>query len=1184
MKYRSLVHSNSNFQTSVNLQFDINKENKIDHYIPTSQGVAILKRYLNAVYHDSFQEDNATVLIGPYGRGKSHLLLVLSALIRGRNDMIKVECLERLVKKLDTVDSEAAELAEALLHRNKPLLTVILNSNHADIKQTFILGLREALERECLTDFFPKTYFDSALAMIDTWESSYEDALKTFKKQLKVKRTSLKEMRLSLGQCDRKAYELFCEIYPNVTSGAEFNPMQNADVVKMYSQVAQALAEQKQFGGLFIVFDEFSKFLESNAAMTDMQNLKIIQDFAELAVRNKLIHLCCVTHKDILDYSQSDSFRTVDGRFKKVYFVASAEQSYELVANALEHTEKFEQFWMKHQTSIQLVNQAVYRTGIFEELGEDEFEKIIMKGCFPLHPFTVYSLIRISEMVGQNERTLFTFLSESEEHTLQAFLQQDFDKESISLLTPDVIFDYFADLFRMEVFQPKIHSIWAKANAALKQATDCTQQKLIKTIAIMLIISEDKFVPVSVVLKTAVHMSDHEFSAAMNSLLQNHILIERSNSHLAFLTPNGVDIRKTIQNQIEQGLVRLDRSEVLQSVYSISYILPRQYNAEKSMMRYFRTAFMEATDFQNYTGDFHELRENADGLVLYLIASQQEEIYLVGEKIQNLHLPENILVCVTENWTDDSLLTEYTAACMLGSDKRANDSHFAEELKLYHDDLFKTIQEKTNQIYSPLNANVVYYSANGCLDHIVNPLLLNREISSICSRYYSDTPIINNELVNKNHLTAQIRKARVKLIDWLLSHPDEIPMMDGYGPEVSLLRSAICVKGLHKSSETEDQGLQKCLDVIKSHVCKAAQEPVDFSKIYAELTATPFGMRMGVIPIYLSYVLRQYRETLILYYNDQEIEVSGAIFDNIEREPAAYTFRIESKSIEREQYLNAIFAAFSNSKELNSSVNRQSALSAMQEWFRSLPKYVRTCMYEYREERTDVSDEIIAFRKKLNLYDLNPHQFLFDFLPDLFKENDLLKLAEYLQAYKIQADSSILHLKRYLTGEVNERLSVNIEGGLCSRFYEWYHSLTDRTKKNVFDSDTNALLKIVSANSSFDDMELITNLAKEIESIRIEDWNDDMVTTFLNDIQHIIENVERFDLHSEGMIDTGVSITLNYGEQVYEKNISDTEISGLAETVLNNIETTLEDYGDAVSAQEKIAVLLKILKKEIDQM
>lgn len=50
---------------------------------------------------------------------------------------------------------------------------------------------------------------------------------------------------------------------------------------------------------MFIIFDELSKFLESSGDSLS-KNLKIIQDFAELASRSSIdeqLHICCVTHK-----------------------------------------------------------------------------------------------------------------------------------------------------------------------------------------------------------------------------------------------------------------------------------------------------------------------------------------------------------------------------------------------------------------------------------------------------------------------------------------------------------------------------------------------------------------------------------------------------------------------------------------------------------------------------------------------------------------------------------------------------------------------------------------------------------------------------------------------------------------------------------------------------------------------
>lgn len=1187
MKYKSLIKLNQNFQASVNLQFDLNKTSKIDTYIPTTQSVSILKKYLNAVYNDNYNEDNATVLIGPYGRGKSHLLLILSSVMSGINESIDRKCLENLLNKIKSVDSEAGELADMIVKRNKPMLTVIINSNYTNINQSFILGLREALERQQLTDFFPKTYFDSALNMISTWENKYESAIQEFNKQLKKNKTTLNKIKNGLKQCSHDDYRTFCEIYPKITNGAEFNPMQNTDIVKMYSNVAEILSEQKNYGGIFIIFDEFSKFLESSSVSNNMQNFKIIQDFAELSARSSHMHICCVTHKEILDYSQSDSFRTVDGRFKKVYFVASAEQSYELIANALEHTEKFEKFCNKHKEQFNIVSQVSYRTGIFNDINEDSYDNIIIKRCFPLHPVTVFSLIRISEKVGQNERTLFTFLSQSEQHTLQEFIDKDFDKKELSFMTTDYIFDYFSELFRIEVFNPKIHSIWAKANSALKQTEDIFQQIIIKTIAIFGIVADEKLTPVSNILKAAVNMSDENFNTAISMLQQNHILTLQRNNQFAFLTPNGVDIRKTIHNNIEQGIVRCNRPEILQLAYSIPYILPRQYNADKCMMRYFRTAFMEASNFQEYNGDFREFRSGADGLILYLITDNQKYISQIATKLYKLNLTPDVLVCVTEDWKDNDLLMEYSAAVMIENSEATKDFHFAEELKVYKEDLFKSIREKVNVIYSPQNSSVAYYNYETCLDNIVNPLILNRQLSIICKDYYASTPIINNEMVNKNHITPQIKKARVKLIDWILSHKEDIPMIEGYGPEVSLLRSTIFVKGLNKSVESNDNCLNEVLEKISQFVHKSENEKISFSAIYDELSSAPYGMRRGIISIYIAYILRQYTDMLILYYNNKEISLDGELFSNIDSKTDEYELRLEKGTAEKEKYIEKIIEIFSKENHVQCLSKRQVAVSAIQTWFRGLPKFARDSLFIYADdEPVAIADAVIKLRKKVNLFDLNPHEFVFDFIPDIFGcKNNYDNVITQLTEFKTDAESFIGSIKQYIIKKVIDIFDVSITGSLCSIMYEWYNTLANQTRKNIFDSDTNTFLKFINTVEDFNDEDMISRLAKNIEMIAIEDWNDSMVKKFIADIRRCVETVNDYERNvDDTATDENISILFNYNGKPYEKSMSNMEISGMAETVLNNIESTFEDYGDSISAQERITVLLKLLKNEIDQI
>ncbi len=1186
MKYSSLASSNRNFQSSINLQFDVNKKNKIDTYIPTTQSVAILKRYLNAVYNNSFNEDNATVLIGPYGRGKSHLLLILSAIMTGENKAVDKECLDDLVSRIAKADDEAAKIAHMIVERGKPMLPVIISSNHTDINQSFILALREALERAELEDFFPETYFDSALSMINTWKEHYDKAANTFTKCLKAHKTTLNKIKNGLFNCDKDAYSLFCEIYPQVTNGAEFNPMQNTDIVKIYSQVSDALCEQKNYSGIFIIFDEFSKFLESTAAVQNMQNFKLIQDFAELAVRSgeSQLHLCCVTHKEILDYSQSDSFRTVDGRFNKVYFVASSEQSYELVANAIEHSRKFVSFYKKHEEQFTAVSQAVYRTDIFSEVNEEFFNKYILKKCFPLHPITVYSLIKVSELVGQNERTLFTFLSQSGEHTLSEFLGTEQDSDTLVLMTVDYIYDYFSDLFRVEVFNPKIHSIWAKANTALKQTDGADEQKIIKALAIINIINDNKLLPVSNVIKASVNLGDTAYNDAIEQLTRNHVIVQKRDRQYAFLTPNGVDIRRTIKDTIEQGLVKTERTYILKLAYSVPFILPRQYNSEKCMMRYFRTEFMEANDFQNYNGDFAEMLNGADGLIIYLVTDNYEERVYLYDKIVDLRLKENIIVCVSEPWIDNGLLSEYAAACMLEKSKEAGDQHFLEELLIYKDDLFKSIQEFVNKNYSPSNKNSAYHTYNGNLENITKPMLLNRELSRICSEVYNHTPVINNEMINKNHLTAQIKKARAKAVDWIIVHPDEIPAMEGYGPEVSVFRSAISVHGLDNQSVPQDNCLAEIIDIIEGFIVQAEGRWVSFSEIYNTLTNAPYGMRRGVLPIYIAYTVRRHTSQIVVNYKNKEVELNGELFNGIDNAPDDYSFYVQVGTREKTEYINGIINLFSNDEQSIISNTRNTALKLMQAWFRGLPKFARVHEFTYSCDKTAVRDYVITLRKKLLLYDVSSYEFLFNTIPEAFGENDYLVLSNRIREFVIESNSFIDEVKTYVIKQTIKAFGSKIEGSLFSVMRDWFDSLSENTKKNVFDSDTNYVLKFISTNTDFDDKYVISSLAKKITTFAVEDWNDDTVDSFIDSISKIVENVKYFELNEAVSESQQVSISLNIDGMTYEKNLADTEISAIAETTLSNIENIFEDYADSITAQERISLLLKLLKKEIDQM
>ena len=234
MRYDDLIEVNQGFQASVNLEYDLNKTGKVRSYIPTEQSVKVLGAFLRSYYYNTESQNRATVLIGPYGRGKSHLLLVLSALtsldLRAHNAKEKKKAREiqlELCDKISKVDAEVGALAKAIVESEIRTLPVIINSNSTDINQSFLVAINDALVQAGLQQLLPSTYFDSAISVIDKWEANFPDAFSKLKKELKRSKVTVDELRIGLKQFNQRSYHLFRKCYPKVAAGTEFNPLTN---------------------------------------------------------------------------------------------------------------------------------------------------------------------------------------------------------------------------------------------------------------------------------------------------------------------------------------------------------------------------------------------------------------------------------------------------------------------------------------------------------------------------------------------------------------------------------------------------------------------------------------------------------------------------------------------------------------------------------------------------------------------------------------------------------------------------------------------------------------------------------------------------------------------------------------------------------------------------------------------
>lgn len=257
----------------------------------------------------------------------------------------------------------------------------------------------------------------------------------------------------------KKVLRNFRKIYPKITNGSEFQPIVELETTKIYQEISRLLYEKYQYAGIFIVFDEFSKYIEGHQVETFARDMKIVQDMCELcnSSKNPQMHITFVAHKSIKEYGTAlpkemvHAFTGVEGRLKEVPFIVSSQNNYELIEHVIE--KKIPDFnkYIRSLKPYYENAQKSYGLQFFHSLFEaEDFEKIMVMGCYPLLPVTVYLLLAISEKVAQNERSIFTFLANDEKGSLYRMIKERQGEIKDGGVTADVVYDYFCNLFREE--------------------------------------------------------------------------------------------------------------------------------------------------------------------------------------------------------------------------------------------------------------------------------------------------------------------------------------------------------------------------------------------------------------------------------------------------------------------------------------------------------------------------------------------------------------------------------------------------------------------------------------------------------------------------------------------------------------------------------------------------------------
>lgn len=1175
--YKDFLKMDRQFEAAVNLALDLNKHKKINEYIPTEASLKVLSEYLNNMNLDI--PEKASVLIGPYGKGKSHLLLILAAIVgMDRENEKNQEVLKLLIKRIKENDKEVGILCEKMINSKKRFMPVIINGGYSDLQQTFLLALKDALDREGIPSLTPNTYYNVACNTIEKWKQEYPATFEQFGNVLKQKKIEVEELINKLENYSQEAYQLFCEIHPLICAGAIFNPMINMDIVSMYRGVNEEICRQHNYTGILVIFDEFSKFLE-NTKLHSPGELKILQDFAEFAnrTREQQVHLLCITHKSIGYYTRDLSpervmaYRTVEGRFKEIYFVSSSEQNYQLIRNSIKRVmTKFKAYEIAHKAYFDKLAEKAYSIGIFPQ-GIDIYNDIVL-GCFPLHPLTTFIAIRISELVAQNERTLFTFLAGHQRYTLRNFIKT---YEGTRTLTVDVLYDYFRECFQKELTNENIMTAFTQTEALLSKECSAIQRKILKIIALINMINQPHLLQANdLVLNAALEEEEDIIKTEIEELQRKHYIFKRNSDQVYIcLNTSNINLRSKINEYKGIQTKTVNRKGILEKLTPLSYALPKQFNDDYHMIRFFKCEFMTYDEIMAMQSVEIALEERrCDGLIAFLLHNEDDDKCKITHKVTELNDPRFMIYVPNEAFAIDEYLKEYTAIQLLKQDKTLieNDIPVLEELEIYELDVIQAISNYIKS-YVALNSQTYEWIANVDMSDVCSKMQLSRTLTQICEKIYSKTPVLANELINKHNISGAILTARNKLITTILSGEEIVGK--GNSPDITIGRALIINKGILQDN-VEDQGLKETLETIDQFINEADGTLKNIGTLYDKLQRAPYGIRKGVIPVYLALYFKKYAEYLIIYNKMKEVELDFETLKLIDKEPYNYFILLEQGTSEKVEYLNAMKDCFNVEKDgMNFHTQCVNILEAIKVWFRSLPKCSREVQIE-----GDLDQVSKDFKKQIIKFDINAHEFLFDILPSkICRKANLIECVEQVRSLKEIYSEHYNKLTRELINYTRESMDEQYAGELVGALKNWYKTVEEDAHQYVFDMQINQLLEYLKALQEYDEQKIIHEVAYIVTGLYIEDWDQRNEIEYKQRLEDMKQEVTQTISNSTDDKES-IQITLRGLGGTKQKIVKINEISPLGETLLSNLTDTINEYGESLEISEKMGILIKMLE------
>lgn len=175
---------------------------------------------------------------------------------------------------------------------------------------------------------------------------------------------------------------------------------------------------------------------------------------------------------------------------------------------------------------------------------------------------------------------------------------ETYEDKKFSVITPDLIFDYFEPLFKKEPYSSELYKTYQLTSMILAKLDAATIEcKIVKALSLIYTIEQfEKLAPTrdELVGIYSIDYAVEDVERAIDNLIEKEyvIYLKRSNNYLRLKQTSGVDIRQKISDMIATQSGKTSLKDTLNKANFDGYIYPSRYNDQKEMTRYFSFVFI----------------------------------------------------------------------------------------------------------------------------------------------------------------------------------------------------------------------------------------------------------------------------------------------------------------------------------------------------------------------------------------------------------------------------------------------------------------------------------------------------------------------------------------------------------------------------------------------------------------